>query len=76
MTTAAKGGLPGDVQGMLSRFLWETACGARLKLPGQFPPQILDMQYRGVFTKQLTMCLLQIGNAEAHQSFNSSVVLQ
>jgi hypothetical protein len=37
-SAGAKSGLPGDGEGMLTRFSRETAGGAGLQFEGEFPP--------------------------------------
>src|ERR1022692_1438310 len=44
----SKSRLPGDAESMLTRLLRQTALRAHLKLPGEFPPQIEDVQDRAV----------------------------
>jgi hypothetical protein len=52
--------------------------GACLKFIGELPPQIEDVQDRGILPEQLTMRLLQGRNTQEHQLFNllASVALK
>ena len=52
MSAGAKSGLPGDGESMLPRLLRQTAFGAGLQFPGEFPPQIQDVQDRAILAKQ------------------------
>ena len=69
--SGAQSALPGNIQGVLARLFGQAAFGPSLQFPGEFPPQVQNVNDSGILAEQGPMNFLQSGGTRIPCGQNS-----